>query len=194
MPMAMSTTTANRSASYWEPSGTPSAPNDRIAHRMYGKGLETWMGEPLTSSTVDIWSKRTPKMVIDKWYMVDDYHVDYGEGADFYSAGPSRGIGGSGLWANNQLYVSKNYIASRTLAKGPIRVLFELDYEPFDVNGVKVRELRAYSTSYRDVLLGPEAAAALRRGANVLAVHCRQTAGGQYIDAGLVVLRAKQPE
>lgn len=119
--------------------------NDKIAHRMYGKGLETWQGEPLTSSTIDIWSKRTPKMVIDKWYMVDDYHVDYGDGADFYSAGPSRGVGGTGLWANNQLFVSKNYIASRTLAKGPIRVLFELDYEAFDAGGIKVTETKRIS-------------------------------------------------
>jgi hypothetical protein len=64
--------------------------NDRIAHRMYGKGLETWAGEALTSSTVDIWSKRTPRMVADEWYMVDNYHVDIGDGADYYSAGPSR--------------------------------------------------------------------------------------------------------
>src|SRR6187399_2940369 len=37
--------------------------NDRIAHRTYGAGLETWQGEPLSSSTIDIWSKRTPRMV-----------------------------------------------------------------------------------------------------------------------------------
>src|ERR1039458_8174701 len=29
--------------------------NDRIAHRMYGKELETWPQEPLTSSSVDVW-------------------------------------------------------------------------------------------------------------------------------------------
>jgi hypothetical protein len=116
--------------------------NDRIAHRMYGKGLETWAGEPLTSSTVDIWSKRVPQMVIDEWYMVDNYHADTGQGADFYSAGKSRGCGGNGLWADGKLWTSKNFVDSRVLADGPIRVMFELVYEPFDVNGTKVLEVK----------------------------------------------------
>ena len=116
--------------------------NDRIAHRTYGKALETWAGEPLTSSTIDIWSKRTPRMVIDEWYMVDDYHADHGDGADFYSAGVSRGCGGSGLWAADKLWVSKNFVDSRVLANGPIRLIFELDYDGFDVNGVNVVEVK----------------------------------------------------
>jgi hypothetical protein len=116
--------------------------NDRIAHRTYGKALETWAGEPLISSTVDIWSKRTPRMVVDEWYMVDNYHTDTGEGADFYSAGVSRGCGGSGLWAADKLWVSKNFVDSRVLANGPIRVMFELVYDVFDVNGVGVSEIK----------------------------------------------------
>ncbi|MGA2797754.1 MAG: DUF4861 family protein [Thermoguttaceae bacterium] len=119
--------------------------NDRIAHRMYGTALETWVREPLTSSTVDIWSKRTPRMVINDWYMVDNYHKDTGEGGDFYSAGPSRGDGGNGLWAADRLWVSKNFVNSRVLASGPIRVMFELTYEPFDVNGVMVSEVKRIS-------------------------------------------------
>ena len=41
--------------------------NDRIAHRTYGKSLETWKADPLSSSTIDIWSKRTSRMVINDW-------------------------------------------------------------------------------------------------------------------------------
>ena len=119
--------------------------NDRIAHRTYGAALETWKGEPLTSSTIDIWSKRSPRMVINDWYLADDYHVDHGEGADFYSAGLSRGCGGSGLWANDQLWVSRNFTASNVLANGPIRVLFELEYPPYSVNGVNVAETKRIS-------------------------------------------------
>ena len=54
---------------------------------MYGAALETWKQEPLTSSGLDVWVKRTPRLVINDWYMVDDYHRDTGEGADLYSAG-----------------------------------------------------------------------------------------------------------
>jgi Domain of unknown function (DUF4861) len=116
--------------------------NDRIAHRTYGKALESWKGEPLTSSTIDVWSKRTPKMVIDQWYMVDNYHNDAGEGADFYSAGATRGCGGNGLWAADKLWVSKNFVDSRVLTNGPIRVMFELVYDAFDVKGAKVSEVK----------------------------------------------------
>ncbi len=116
--------------------------NDRIAHRTYGQALETWEGEPLTSSTIDIWSKRTPRMVVNDWYLSDDYHTDYGEGADFYSAGLSRGCGGNGLWAADRLWTSRNFVNSRVLANGPIRVMFDLEYAPFEVNGISVSEVK----------------------------------------------------
>jgi hypothetical protein len=102
--------------------------NDRIAHRMYGVALETWEKEPLTSSAVDVWLKRTRRLIVNDWYMVDDYHHDHGEGADFYSAGKSRGCGGSGLWRDGKLVVSKNFRESKVLAAGPIRLVFELRY------------------------------------------------------------------
>jgi hypothetical protein len=119
--------------------------NDRIAHRTYGQALETWAGEPLCSSTIDIWSKRTPRMVINDWYLSGDYHTDHGDGADFYSAGLSRGNGGNGLWAADRLWTSRNFINSRVLANGPIRVLFELEYAPFEVNGISVAEVKRVS-------------------------------------------------
>ena len=119
--------------------------NDRIAHRTYGAALEKWAGEPLTSSTIDIWSKRTPRMVINDWYLADHYHEDTGEGADFYSAGPSRGCGGNGLWVGDKLWTSYNFVDSRVLANGPIRVVFELEYPPFKVADASYAEVKRIS-------------------------------------------------
>src|SRR5216684_5635804 len=110
--------------------------NDRIAHRVYGEALETSQKEPLTSSAVDVWLKRTRRLVINDWYMVDDYHHDHGEGGDFYSAGKSSGCGGVGLWRDGHLVVSKNFRNTRVLAAGPIRLIFELEYPGFETKRV----------------------------------------------------------
>ena len=116
--------------------------NDRVGHRMYGKALETWAQEPLTSSSVDVWFKRTRRLVINEWYMVDDYHRDNGDGADMYSAGKSRGCGGNGIWDAGRLYTSTNFVESKTFANGPIRVMFELTYPAFDAGGARVTEIK----------------------------------------------------
>jgi len=155
--------------------------NDRIAHRTYGKALETWKEEPLTSSAIDVWTKRVSSLVINGWYMLDNYHLDHGEGADFYSAGSTRGNGGDGLWAGDKLWVSKNFVNSRVLACGPIRVLFELTYEPFDVNGTKVSEVRRISLDagenldHYQVVYKPERSTALTVGIGIKKKDVTQT-------------------
>jgi pectinesterase len=116
--------------------------NDRVAHRMYGKALETWAQEPLTSSAVDVWFKRTRRLVANEWYMVDDYHRDLGDGADLYSAGRTRGCGGSGVWDAGKLYTSSNFVDSKVLANGPVRVMFELTYPAFDAAAGRVTEIK----------------------------------------------------
>jgi hypothetical protein len=116
--------------------------NDVVAYRMYGAALESWKQEPLTSSALDVWVKSTPRLIINDWYMIDDYHRNTGEGADLYSAGKTRGCGGSGLWRNGRLYTSPNFRNTRVLAQGPIRVMFELMYEGWDAGGTKVSETK----------------------------------------------------
>jgi hypothetical protein len=116
--------------------------NDRIAQRVYGAALETFGQDPLISSAVDVWTKRVRRLIINDWYLADDYHRDNGTGGDFYSAGKSRGCGGNGLWINGQLYPSANFRYSRVLANGPIRVMFELTYQAWDAAGVKVSEVK----------------------------------------------------
>ncbi|HYQ01802.1 MAG TPA: DUF4861 family protein [Polyangiaceae bacterium] len=109
--------------------------NDLVAHRMYGPDLETWQKDPLVSSGIDTWAKRTNKLVVNEWYMTDDYHRDAGQGADFYGVGKSRGCGGLGIWAGGKLHTSRNFTRSRVLANGPIRLVFELSYAPWEVPG-----------------------------------------------------------
>jgi hypothetical protein len=49
-------------------------------------------------------------------------------------------------------------------------------------------KLSGYSHTYEEELISPEALATLQTGKNVMAIHCRQGTGDQYIDAGIVGL------
>lgn len=121
--------------------------NDKVAFRVYGPKGQQEALQGIKSSTlssgVDIWLKRTDLPVINKWYrgyLTDPmyYHKDTrGEGYDPYHVGNSRGTGGIGIWENEKLQTSQNFITSRTIAEGPLRTVFELTYQPWSEYGVK---------------------------------------------------------
>ena len=54
------------------------------------------------------------------------------------------------------------------------------------VNGMKAASAAGYTSSYEELPLTAAARNALKPGKNTIAVHCRQTRGGQYIDVGIV--------
>jgi hypothetical protein len=124
--------------------------NKVVAYRIYGPALEA-TGE--ISSGIDVWSKRIPNFVVDRFYKQDreaavthnpalSYHNDNGVGLDSYDVGPSRGCGGTAVWADGKLIVSKNYSVARILAAGPIRFEFEVSYAPWQAGGKTVSETK----------------------------------------------------
>lgn len=120
--------------------------NDKVAFRTYGMEAQRLVEENkpggTLSSGIDLWLKRVDYSIIDKWYKknLDSagyYHKDHGEGYDPYHVGKSRGNGGIGVWQDDTLHTSKNFISYRTIAKGPIRTVFELDYAPWSKYEIK---------------------------------------------------------
>ncbi len=126
---------------------------------------------------------------------------DPGEGWElpgFDDSGWKEGVAGFGtdgtpgsmvrtLWDGSDIWIRRKVSAEREWRPGALqlRVHHDEDAEVY-LGGVKIAELEGYTTSYVLVPLGEEAGRALRAGETVLAVHCRQEAGGQYIDVGLV--------
>lgn len=106
--------------------------SDRIAHRMYGPALETWAAEPLTSSGVDVWIKRTRDLVVNDMYRTMKLFDNHAPAQDDYRVGKTRGCGGLGIWSDGKLYVSKNWRTYKIITTGPIRSEFELTYAAWD--------------------------------------------------------------
>lgn len=122
--------------------------NQFVTYRIYGPALQA-TGE--ITSGIDVWSKRVPNLVIDSFYKRDaegarthnpslSYHKDNGQGLDSYYVGPTRGCGGTAVFDDGKLYVSKNYTQLRMIGNGPIRFAFEVSYAPWDAHGVTVSE------------------------------------------------------
>lgn len=109
--------------------------NDKIAFRMYGKALEGTSGD---AHGIDVWVKRTDRLVIDKWYKSEDYHADNGDGLDYYKVGMTLGAGDIVPYINDSLYYSRHYRGHQVLDNGPLRTTFRLDYEEWDAGGTPV--------------------------------------------------------
>lgn len=114
--------------------------NDRVAFRTYGEGL--WTLEDLVSSGIDVFTKRTDALVLDRWYESGDYHTDHGEGADFFSVGQTLGGGGTAAYVDGELHPAPNFHSQQVLANGPLRAVVEMEYGPWDAGDSSVQERR----------------------------------------------------
>ena len=122
--------------------------NDIVAFRTYGPKCQQLFeeGNPagLISSGIDCWLKRVDYPIIDKWYANDEkgisYHIDHGEGLDNYHVGTSRGCGGTALLYDGEIILSENFSSWKVLANGPIRSIFELNYDTIKVGNIGVQE------------------------------------------------------
>ena len=119
--------------------------SDRIANRLFGPALETWQAEPLTSSGVDVWIKRTRNLIADQMYRSGENYDTNGVSQDDYKVGKTRGDGGLGIWDGQKLYVSKNWRSWKLITTGPIRSEFELTYDAWDAGGRKISETKRIS-------------------------------------------------
>lgn len=121
--------------------------NDRIAFRIYGPALIEKDGP---SNGLDVWIKRTDKMVIDRWYTdylagKNTYHDDNGEGCDCYKVGRTLGAGAMAPFVDDTLWLAINFETWETLDNGPVRTSFRLTYPPFLVRDAMVTETRTIS-------------------------------------------------
>lgn len=116
--------------------------NDKIAFRTYGKALEKKEGD---AYGFDVWVKRTNRMILDERYKLADYHVDHGDGMDYYHVGFSLGAGNMAPYINDTIRYSGNYHQWKVLDNGPLRSTFQLFHNTWDAGGTKVKVTKTIS-------------------------------------------------
>ncbi|HVL39626.1 MAG TPA: glycoside hydrolase family 2 TIM barrel-domain containing protein [Fimbriimonadaceae bacterium] len=92
-------------------------------------------------------------------------------------------------WQSNDIWIRRRFRLDRPsqLQDPHLKIHHDEDAEVY-LDGNLIATLRGYTTSYTYVPIPRRLLTSLTAGEHVLAVHCRQTRGGQYIDVGLVDL------
>lgn len=116
--------------------------NDKIAFRAYGKALEKTEGD---AYGYDVWVKRTNKLVLNDRYKRNDYHIDHGDGLDYYHVGYTLGAGNMAPYVNDTIRYSGNYHHWKVLDNGPLRSTFQLLYDSWNAGGIKVTAVKTIS-------------------------------------------------
>ncbi len=124
----------------------------------------------------------------ENWFAPDFDDASWQSGPGGFGTSQTPGTVVRTEWNTPDIWVRRSFdLAQMPLGEVMLRVHHDEDAEIY-LNGVLAAKLTGYVTFYKLASLSEAGRAALRPGRNVLAIHCRQTGGGQYIDAGLVTL------
>ena len=121
----------------------------------------------------------------------DDSAWTTGNGG-FGTAGTPGSFIGS-VWNTRNIWLRQKFTLPADLfenEKTPLlRIHHDEDCEVY-INGVQAVALAGYTTGYVSYNISPAALAAMVPGGeNTIAVYCKQTAGGQYIDVGISTVK-----
>lgn len=91
-------------------------------------------------------------------------------------------------WSTPDIWLRQTVKLEKSLNDPALSIHHDEDCEVY-INGQLAMKRTDYTTGYIYLPLSKDAAKLLRIGENTIAVHCRQTRGGQYIDVGLVDIK-----
>jgi len=90
-------------------------------------------------------------------------------------------------WKTPDIWIRRTVELDRVPEELKLMIHHDEDAEVY-LGGVLAASPKGYTTNYVPMSISKDALAALKKGRNTIAIHCHQTEGGQYIDAGLVEL------
>jgi hypothetical protein len=92
-------------------------------------------------------------------------------------------------WKTNDIWLRRTFVLPDAPLDEPQLLLHHDEDAEVYLNGVLAAKVAGYVTDYEEVPISAEGRAALRPGKNTIAVHCKQTTGGQYIDVGIIEIK-----
>jgi hypothetical protein len=130
--------------------------------------------------------KYTIEKPADDWVKPEFDDSKWSEGVGGFGTEGTPGTFINTVWGTNDIWLRREFVLNQgDFSNAKIQLHHDEDAEVY-LNGVLAVKDSGYLTTYEEFESAPAALATLQNGTNFMAVHCHQTHGGQYIDAGLV--------
>lgn len=144
----------------------------------------TWV-VPSAEVAPQLW-RYTLQKPDDSWFAPGFDSSGWNEGPSGFGTRGTPGAIVHTEWRTDDIWLRRDIeVSHRNWKNLQLHLHHDEDAEVY-INGVLAARTRGYVTGYEELPISRTARAALKPGKNLLAIHCHQTTGGQYIDAGLV--------
>ena len=124
-------------------------------------------------------------MPVEKWTGIQFDDSSWEEGYGGFGTRKTPGSRVSTNWKSKNIWL-RQVIDLDRIPQGPAFYLFHDEDTEIYLNGTKVDQFKGHVTEYKIAPLSAGGKKLLRKGKNLIAVHCRQTQGGQAIDVHLI--------
>jgi hypothetical protein len=170
---------------------------ERIAalHKKLYQPQPTIVTKPLvaTSETAPQRWRYTTSAPPDGWAEPEFDDAAWTHGSGGFGTPDTPGAVPRTRWNTKEIWLRRTVELGRfDPAHVQLRVHHDEDADVY-FNGKLVARLGGHTMGYDEIILDEKARSALRKGENRIAVYCRQTRGGQYIDLGLVEVTTLHP-
>ena len=136
---------------------------------------------PTSEESGVVWDYTTSRPTGD-WFAVDYTADGWNRGPAGFGTPGTPGAHVRTRWDTPDIWIRRTFELKGPLPKNVgLRIHHDEDAQVY-INGKQVASPGGWTTTYD---LEEIPASVLREGKNVIAIHCRQTGGGQYIDCGL---------
>ncbi|HKI46089.1 MAG TPA: DUF4965 domain-containing protein [Balneolales bacterium] len=135
---------------------------------------------PLAGKTEGTWRYTFSNPGTD-WYRSDYTDTQWKTATGAFSDGSNA----PNKWTTHDIWVRREFQLKSTRLGHLFLNLHHDDNVTVYLNGVLAYKKKGWVSNPVLVDINPEARATLKKGKNVLAIHCANTAGGSYLDAGL---------
>ena len=132
-----------------------------------------------------LWSYSTDRPE-GEWFGTGFDDSKWKKGAAGFGAGNPPNAKVRTQWTNSDIWIRREITMPSSIPDTiALNVYHDEDIEVY-INGVQAASAGGFVTDLSLVPLSAQGKAALKPGKNIIAVHCHQTSGGQYLDLGIV--------